>query len=310
MLSSRDLALVSALAQGRSIRRAADLMGVHQSTVFRQLERLEGDLGVRLFERFRDGYVPTSAGEELWAIARRTEEALLHVESRLRGRDMRPSGLVRVATTDTLMATLLGPILRSFREQHPEVELEIAVSNLPADLMRRDADVAIRPTLDPPQNLVGRRVGALAFAVYASSDVLGRDGHSPPAGADLPWIGFDASLSHTRAAQSLVRLLEGRQPPVRLNSLLAAMQAARAGMGFALLPCYVGDGEPGLRRVGEPIREFAASLWLLTHPDLRRVARVKAFMDFCFDALRAESARLEGRPESRARRAARRNRRV
>ncbi|MFO1322373.1 MAG: LysR family transcriptional regulator [Burkholderiales bacterium] len=309
MLSSRDLALVAALAQGRSIRGAAELMGVHPSTVFRRLEYLEGDLGVRLFERFRDGYVPTAAGEELCAIARRTEEALLQAESRLRGRDMRPSGLVRVTTTDTLLASILGPVLASFRREHPDVELEVAVSNQSFDLIRRDADVAVRPTLDPPQNLVGRRVGQIAFAIYASPACLSRNRGTEMPLADQPWIGLDASLSHIRAAQWLGGLLKGRQPPIRTNSLLGAMHAARAGLGLALLPCYLGDLEPALERVGEPIRDLAASLWLLTHPDLRRVARVKAFMDFCLQALQDKAPAMEGQPSRAPKRSVRRAKR-
>lgn len=307
MLSSRDLVLVAALAQGRSIRRAAELMGVHQSTVFRRLEHLEGDLGVRLFERFRDGYVATPAGEELCAIARRTEEALLEAENRLRGRDMRPSGLVRVTTTDTLLASILGPVLAAFRLEHPDVELEVAVSNQSFDLIRRDADVAIRPTLDPPQNLVGRRVGQLAFGIYASPVLLSGRRNVAAHLSDQSWIGFDASLSHIRATQWLLVLLKGVAPAVRVNSLLAAMHAARAGLGFALLPCYLGDAEAGLERVGEPVRELAASLWLLTHPDLRRVARVKAFMDFCFEALQNEAPRMLGEPPGQAKRSGRRS---
>jgi len=287
MLESRDLQLVAALARGRSMRKAADQLGVHQSTVFRRLEQLECDLGVRLFERLRDGYLPTPAGDELFALARRTEDELLQVESRLRGRDMRPSGLVRVTTTDTVLAAVLGPILVSFRAQHPEVELEIAVSNQSFDLMRRDADVAIRPTAEPPQNVAGRRLATLGFAGYAAPGTSG----DPALGAS--WIGFDASLAHIRPAQWLARL-PGGHPGVRVNSLLGAYQLARAGLGCALVPCYLGDQDPGLRRVAGPFPDMDLAIWLLTHPDLRRVARVKVFMDFVAAAVQADLPRMRG----------------
>ena len=286
MLESRDLQLVAALARGRSMRKAADQLGVHQSTVFRRLEQLEGDLGVRLFERLRDGYLPTPAGDELFALARRTEEELLHMESRIRGRDMRPSGLVRVTTTDTILATVLGPVLAAFRAQHPEVDLEIAVSNQPFDLMRRDADVAIRPTAEPPQNVVGRRLAALDFAGYGAVD------STDDVSLGSAWIGFDASLAHIRPAQWLA-LLPGGPPPVRVNSLLGAYHLARAGLGCALLPNYLGDPDRALRRVAGPFPEMASALWLLTHPDLRRVARVKVFMDFVTAAVQVDMARFE-----------------
>lgn len=282
MLESRDLQLVAALVRGRSMRKAADQLGVHQSTVFRRLEQLESDLGVRLFERLRDGYLPTPGGEELFALARRTEDELLQMESRLQGRDMRPSGLVRVTTTDTVLAAVLGPVLASFRAQHPEVELEIAVSNQPFDLLRRDADVAVRPTSTPPQNVVGRRLAPLGFAGYAAV------GTAPDVARGSAWIGFDASLAHIGPAQWLAQLPEG-PPAVRVNSLLGAYHLARAGLGCALIPTYLGDGDPGLFRAAGPFPEMASAIWLLTHPDLRRVARVKVFMDFVASALQSEA---------------------
>lgn len=269
------------------MRKAAEQLGVHQSTVFRRLEQLEGDLGVRLFERLRDGYLPTPAGDELFALARRTEDELLQMESRLQGRDMRPSGLVRVTTTDTVLAAILGPILAGFRAQHPEVELEIAVSNQPFDLMRRDADVAIRPTSTPPQNVVGRRLAPLGFGGYAAV------GTAPDASRGSAWIGFDASLAHIGPAQWLARLPDG-PPAVRVNSLLGAYQLARAGLGCALIPNYLGDDDPALFRVAGPFPEMASEIWLLTHPDLRRVARVKVFMDFVAAAVQSAGPRLEG----------------
>jgi DNA-binding transcriptional LysR family regulator len=287
MLESRDLQLVAALVRGRSMRKAADQLGVHQSTVFRRLEQLEGDLGVRLFERLRDGYLPTPAGEELFALARRTEDELLQMESRLQGRDMRPSGLVRVTTTDTVLAAVLGPVLADFRAQHPEVELEIAISNQPFDLMRRDADVAVRPTPSPPQNVVGRRLAPLGFAGYAAV------GTAPDVARGSAWIGFDASLAHIGPAQWLARLPDG-PPPVRVNSLLGAYQLARAGLGCALIPTYLGDDDPRLFRAAGPYPEMASAIWILTHPDLRRVARVKVFMDFVSAALQPETPRREG----------------
>jgi DNA-binding transcriptional LysR family regulator len=295
MLESRDLQLVAALVRGGSMRKAAETLGVHQSTVFRRLEQLERDLGVRLFERLRDGYQPTPAGDELHTLARRTEDDLLLVENRLRGRDLRPSGLVRVTTTDTLLGSVLPPILAGFREQHPEVELEITISNQPFDLMRRDADVAIRPTSEPPQNVVGRRIATIAFAAYAAPS-LPRSDRGLSAAA---WIGFDASLAHIRPAQWLARLPDG-PPPVRVNSFLAVMHVARAGLGYALLPCYLGDREPGLERIAGPYPELASSLWLLTHPDLRRVARMKVFMDFVAAGLQAHTGWLDGTAATRA----------
>lgn len=303
MLHSRDLQLVAALARGGSMRSAAAAMGVHLSTVFRRLGQLEAQLGVRLFERFRDGYQPTAAGVELHALAQRLEDDLRDAESRLRGRDLKPSGLLRVTTTDTLFSTVLPEILVDFRASHPEVELEIAVSNQPFDLIRRDADVAIRPTAEPPQNVVGRRLATLGFAVYAAPAALRTGKGGSVDLADQTWIGYERSLAHIRPARWLAGFLP-QAPAVRVNTLLGAMHAARAGLGCAALPCYVGDREPALVRIAGPLPDLASGLWLLTHPDMRRVARVKVFMDFVAKAVQARAACFEGRERPPVRMAA------
>ncbi|ONX33914.1 LysR family transcriptional regulator, partial [Burkholderia cenocepacia] len=167
-LSWDDLRLVLAVAQAGSLAGAARRLGISHATVFRRLAAIEAELGVKLFERTRAGYAPTPAGEDAAAAAERIQDEVHGVERRVAGRDVRPSGTVRVTTTDTLLSGLLSPVFAAFRHACPEITLEVSVSNAVFDLSKREADVAIRPSSSPPEVLIGRRVGTIAQAVYAA----------------------------------------------------------------------------------------------------------------------------------------------
>lgn len=280
-----DLRLALAIGRAGTLAGAARALALNHSTVFRRLGTLEAQIGVRLFERFRDGYTPTAAGEEVIALAGRVDTGVTDLERRLAGRDLRPSGAVRVTTTDTLVE-LVTPMLAAFRCAHPEITLELAASNAIFNLSRRDADVAIRPVSEPPDLLVGRRVATVAFAIYGAPAYLKKRPARLPF-AQHDWAGPDDSLAHLKPARWIESTLPQERIVYRASSLLALQYAARAGLGLAPLPCYMGDADPALRRAAAPMPEFETGLWLLTHPDLRRVARIRAFLDFMAPALAA-----------------------
>ena len=288
-----DLRLVRAIGEAGTLAGAARNVGVDHSTAFRRLGGLERRLGVHLFERARDGYTPTPAGEAAISAAAALLDGLGHLEHQLAGEDLRPWGVVRVTTTDTLI-DFLSPALASFRLKHPEITLEVIAANAFFTLTRRDADVAIRPSLTAPDNLAGRRVGTIAFAPYAAPAYLA--GHRAVIGLDQhDWLGVDESLAHLEAARWLQQNVPAERIAFRSNSLLALRAAARAGLGVAPLPCYLCDLDPTLSRVGPVLPRMASALWLLTHPDLRRVARIRALLDFLSPWLEQSKDLLEGR---------------
>jgi DNA-binding transcriptional LysR family regulator len=288
-----ELRLVLAIGRSGTLSGGARRLAIDHSTAFRRLGALEARLGVRLFERARDGYVATAAGEAVIAAAARFDETVGELERRLAGEDLRPSGTVRVTTTDTLLG-LLAPLFAGFRAAHPDILLEVAVANEFFTLTRRDADVAIRPAAQAPDALVGRRMAEIASALYAAPAYLARHPDLSDPGAH-DWLAPDETLGHLGS----VRWLRAKVPEGRIvcrsNSLLALAAAARAGMGIAPLPCFLADPDPGLVRVQAPLPEMASALWLLTHPDLRRVARVRAFLDFTAARLAEQRPLLEGR---------------
>jgi DNA-binding transcriptional LysR family regulator len=295
-LGRTDLRLVLAIGAAGTLLGGARRLRVDHSTAFRRLNALEKELGVRLFERSRDGYVPTPAGEAMIATAAHVDEALVDLERQLAGADLRPQGTVRVTITDTGVS-LLTPLFRRFREVQSEIALEIVVANAFFTLSRRDADVAIRPSAEVPEHLIAHRTAAVATAPYAARGYLAAQRRR--ALEDHDWIGPDESLGHLGSARWLRERVAPERIRYRANSLVAMQAAAREGIGVAPLPCYVGDADAGLSRVRGPIGEMAVNLWVLIHPDLRRTARVRAFVDFIVPELARLRPLIEGRTRKR-----------
>jgi DNA-binding transcriptional LysR family regulator len=287
-----DLRYVLAVATEGSLAGAARRLGVNHTTVLRRVGAFEERLGLRFFERLPTGYVLTAGGEELIAAAHRIDDEVVALERKLAGQDLRLSGSVRITTTDTLMDSVLPEILVGFRAAHPGIALEVAVSNLMFNLTKRDADVAIRPALDPPEALVGRRIARIAFAIYGSADYLAA--HTSASLAAHRWIGPDDHLANTSVAHWMRAQLPGADIVLRTDSLVAARNAARAGLGLAALPCYLGEMTRGLVRRHDPITAMETALWVLTHEDLRHQARIRAFTDFAVQAFGQKRALLEG----------------
>ncbi|MDK3072916.1 LysR family transcriptional regulator [Sedimentitalea sp. JM2-8] len=286
-----DYRLFLAIAQAGSLSGAARLLGVTHSTVFRRLGSFENRIGVRLFERLPSGYALTAAGEAMQPAAARIDDEIAAIRRQVTGQDQRPSGQVRITTTDMLAIGLLPPHLAAFRREWPGIDLELLVSDMRLDLTRREADVALRLGNPVQETLVGRRVGRLAFGVYASA-ARQRAGIAGDL-ARNDWIGFGSG--HAPLRQALKDWLPGLRPQFRTNSISAAVAAARAGTGLAPLPCAIADPDPELVRVAPFPDDFRLDLWLLTHEDLRQTARIRAFVDFIAEALAAQADLLEGR---------------
>jgi DNA-binding transcriptional LysR family regulator len=288
-----DLRLVYAVAKEGTLSGAARMLGITHSTVFRRLGTIEQQMGVRLFERFRDGYAPTPAGEATAALAARFADEVHALERQISGQDLRPSGTVRITTTDTF-STILIRHLAVLRSSHADIVLEFAVSNTMANLTRREADIAVRPTPEPPEMLVGRRIAEIAHAIYGSPEYLSRRNS-----ASLPkhdWIGLDDTLAGTVIGRWMHESVPEARVVCRVDALPALCEAARAGLGLAVLPCYLGDTMHGLRRaLQKTLSGPRSALWLLTHNDLKRTARIRAVMDFLATAFGSERALLEGK---------------
>lgn len=291
-----DLRLFLAVARAGTLAGAARTLGVNHSTVFRRLNALEERLQTRLFDRLAEGYRPTVAGESLRGHAERMEETAQAVERELQGQDVRLSGTITVTTTNTLANRFLAPMFERFVDAWPDIRLEVLVSGANLDLSRHEADLAIRPTNAPPDNLVGRRLGTLHWGLYGARGYLAA---RPPVGEALEGEGHRFIGGSTLiGALGSTRWLDARVPAARValrtNSIQAALGAAAEGTGLAVLPHYMARAEPALCCVQAiPADQVSTALWLLYHPDLRATARVRAFMAHAVAALEAQRWDLE-----------------
>ena len=281
--------LVLAVVRAGSLTQAAKTLGIDHSTVFRRLNALEEKLGVRLFERLPGGaYQPTAAGERMAAAAERMEDEALALDRDIAGRDHRLSGRLRVTSSETLAYRLLTMQIAAFREAHPGIVVELAIDNRVLSLSRREADIALRPVRPKEGDLWGRKLADVAWTVYGSRAYLDENGLLSSA-ADLarhPLIGWDEGAVGIGAAAWLERVAPTESVIYRTTSLVNQLVAAKAGIGLAVLPCYLGDLEPDLARaLAEPVRELGTELWIVTHADLKRTARVRAFLDLVGDGL-------------------------
>jgi DNA-binding transcriptional LysR family regulator len=289
-----DLQHLLAVADTGSLAGAATALGVNRTTVLRRINTFEHKHGVRVFERLPSGYVLTSEGQELFAAARALEHTIETLERKIAGQDQRAEGIVRLTTTDTLLASILPVHLSAFRRAHAGIVLDISTSNTLLDLAKRDADVAIRPVVDPPETLIGRRVSAVAFAVYASHDHVRHHDIGAPL-AEQEWIAPSAMLAHTSVARWMSDAVPQARKVLQLDSLLATRDMCAAGAGVSALPCYLADGDPRLVRVRAPMKEMTTALWILTHPDLARTTRVRLFVQFMARALGEQRSLIEGK---------------
>ncbi|WP_020408316.1 LysR family transcriptional regulator [Hahella ganghwensis] len=282
-----DLRVILAIYKSGSLSGAARVLEVSHATVFRRLQGIESRIGASLFERHRSGYEPTLAGEDLAQTAERVELEILGAERRVMGRDLKLSGTIRVTTTDTLLSGMLSPIFHQFGAHNPEICLEVVVSNRVFNLSKRDADVAVRPSISPPDHLVGRLLGRITMAIYGSVDLV-PDKTDDQEISRLQWIGPDSHMGYPALEKWMEDHSYHDRCRYRVDSLLAMLWAAREGAGLAVLPCYLAENDAGLRRLGDPVPELETDLWILTHPDLRNVMRIRRFLDHIGESVRGQ----------------------
>ena len=281
-----------AISRSRSLTAAGRALGVSQPTVSRRLDAMEARLKVRLFDRTERGYELTAAGMEIFEAVERVGEDLTGIERKVFGKDRRLTGSLRVTCTEILLNGYLDLHVWRFLEQHPGIEFGVLCTDAQLSLSRRDADLAIRFTGKPPETLVSRRLARAAFGIYAArTEAGGRLDRSNVGSWD--WIGWHDEIYNRM-------LITGAFPAARIKHRVdstAAMQSmARRGLGVAVLPCYTADRDSGLRRVlPELLSDGTPDLWLLYHPDVRGVSRVRLFADFIAGVITSDLDLFEGR---------------
>ncbi len=283
-----DARVFLAIARGGTLSAAAAQLGLGLATVSRQIERLEAALGLTLFSRHQSGYQLTDDGAALLDRAVALEQA---AEAFAEGSAAQAvvAGRVRLATAETLASGLIIPALPALRRRYPELSLEIATDVQAVNLHRRDADLAIRMVKPERGNVTLRRLGRIGFGLYGAPAYLAARPFTGLGGHDV--IGWCETRAHLPAAQWAERALRGRPLALATTTLGAQLVAAKAGLGLAVLPHFLGS-QHGLICV-QPELGADQEIWLAVHADVARTPRVRAVADFLVALIQANRAVLE-----------------
>ena len=295
LMDWNDVQHFLALARSGSVRAAGGALGVSHSTVARRVEALEAQLAARLFDRSRDGYTLTEAGRDMLPIAQRIEGEMSALERGLVGRDERLAGSVTVTCCDSYVSHFLLSELGSFCAAHPQIELAFIVDSRSFNLTKREADIAVRILgvgVEPPDYLIGLKLVPIFVASYIAEAHAHRLDPDTE-GTNPRWVSFD----DRKMQDAMVAASSYPQVPTwgSFSSLELMVQAVQQGLGIAMLPTYVGDGQIGLRRLRQPDLRHLAELWLLSHPDLRDNARFRATRAVVVQALQKRVRLFQGR---------------
>ena len=296
-----ELQMFLAAAREGTLSAAAIALHSSPATVLRRLRVLERHLKAALFVRSSRGYALTLAGTELLQHVQAMESEVLGAERRLGGRDQQLAGSIRLATLDDLMQTVLGPVLAGFLLRHPSMGLDLVIDSEFANLTRRSAEVAIRAGEQPTSHdVIARSVCPIGVALYASHEYLRRHRKRPELGqlAGHRIVRADEGRARLPMEKLMERHASSATIAFRSNSMLARCVAVRDGVGIGFLPCFVADPERGLVRLGDVVPEASATLWILVHRDLRRNARVRAFVEYTHAELLRVKDRITGTAES------------
>jgi len=293
-----DFRFVLALRRAGSLGAAARLLKVEQSTASRRLAALESALGAQLVARTPEGLALSGAGHLVADLAQSIDGGVEELLRRIGGEDQRPEGLVRLSTTESFSPLLMGGLV-PLRQEHPKIQVQLVVNSAALDLMRREADVALRMFRDTNPALVIRKVGVIGWSVFASRAYLDRTGFVlKDDGADLSFagqsvVGYAGAAARSPGARWMFEHCRPEDVVLSGESVVSVMNAVRAGIGVSALPCYVTQGDASLVRL-TPKVVAETEAFLVIPPDHRNTVRVRLVMDAVTALFERERALLAG----------------
>jgi len=261
------------------------VLEVKHTTVSRRIVGLEGKLGSKLFDRMPTGYAMTQVGENLIPHAIAVEELVNAADREVFGMDADLSGPLKLAASYDVFTKLVTPNLHLFTDRYPGIELELMSSTGLVDLGSRQADIALRLSPNPPEQLIGRKVVALSHGVYASEAYLESKRDTEQL---ILW-------AHEKVMPEWVEdHFQGARVFAKVSEVMTMMDAVKNNLGLARMPCYVADGEPSLRRIDVSLTPSDWGVWVLSHADLRSTERVRACREFLTDIIEKQRGLIAG----------------
>ena len=275
MMNWDDLHYFAVLAREGTLSAAARALRVDHVTVARRVAALEASSGLKLVDRRARLYRLTEDGRRIAALAAPMEEAAFAVERAVQAAGPGLSGEVAISAPPSLANALIAPRLIELRRQHPGIHIRLIGEKRSASLTRREADLALRLSRPSEPGLVARKIGHFGFSLYAAPSYLKE---TPPHA--FAFIGYDASMDEAPQQLWLKSIAGKREIVLRTSDLENQAAAARAGVGLAALPHFLGDADPFLARYDAKAGEVRRDVWLVVHRDLRKAPSIRAVMEF------------------------------
>jgi DNA-binding transcriptional LysR family regulator len=273
-----ELKVFLAIAEKGSLSGAATQLGVNHSTVFRRLQHFEETIKGRVFKRINNHYRLTTLGEELRVRAKEIEDNFHNLERQLVGKDVQPKGNVKITAPCNIACHFLSSYITTFNQQYPDITIELLISNQAFNMTNRQADIAVRATPKPPEHIVGRQVCEVGWGVFGSSAY--KSLYGPPTSVqelgDHRITGATGNMSHLAIFSWLDKHFT-EQVVTRTDDLMVMSHLAESGQSLAILPND--QNREGIEKLFALEPEKPSNIWLLTHPDLRHVERIKLVME-------------------------------
>ncbi len=279
-LDWNDLKVLVAVAEQRNLKKAAEELGVNPSTVWRKIQTLERQLGSQLLSGDRGGYQVTESGRSVIEHARKMAAHADAIRSQACVTHLEVRGLIRVTAPGSLAWEVLPPLLQAFRQRHPEVTFELTEGVSLVDVGKQEADIALRGSQQAPEDTIAHYLRPVRWGVFGAKSLTLAESLSVEELIRLPIIGY--TQLENAGTRWLARYARQADMPIRCNNVLSAHQCAVNGMGLAVLPENHGWDLECLYYLPQ---EYDSGLWLLTHPEMRNAARIRAFWDFLIEAL-------------------------
>jgi len=280
------------VAASGSIKGAAQELDVNYSSVFRRINMLEERLQVRLFERLKSGYKLTPAGEDILDRVQQVEEQMNAIQRLIQGKDVHLSGYLKISTTDTIGYYWLPPYIARFKALYPDIIIDIDIKTRFTNLSKREADIVLPAVNNQPDYMVGKKLAPIYVRLYGTRSYVERYG-TPKNVADFHQHRFlmpNESLAGLPANKWLRTYVEEKNIVACCDKLSGLYHLANQGLGLTILPHYITQHDPDLIEILALPPECNHHIWILTHPDIRFTARVKAFMQFMYQETAGASA--------------------
>lgn len=275
-------------AEEGSLSAAARALGMAQPTLGRQVDGLEQELGIVLFERVGRGLTLTPSGLELLEHVRKMGEAAGHVSLTALGQSQALEGTISISASETYATVLLPPIIAKLRMKEPGIQVEVVVSNHASDLLRREADIAIRNFRPTEPDLIAKKLGNADAVLYAAPSYLKTlgDPKTPYDLRDAHFVNMDRSGAMIKGLNTLGLGLTEANFPLFTESYLVMWELVKHGAAIGILDAFIGDADPDVVRVLPDLEPLVFPIWLVAHRELTTSRRIRRVYDFLADELK------------------------